>query len=278
MSYLDTTGRIFDIQRFSVHDGRGIRTIVFFKGCAFRCPWCCNPESQRFETETMLTSGVKKQVGSDITVRDAIAEAERDVAYYRRSGGGLTLSGGECLMQPEFARDLLRAAYEIGLTTAIESMACVPRESVTAVLPYLDTYLMDIKHTDAQKHKAFIGKDNVLTLENARYVASCAESQRAAAQRDASHVTELVIRVPVVPTFNATEEEISAIARFAASLKVVKTVHLLPYHRLGSGKYGGLGRTYSMAHISPPNDGQMEVLKNAALNAVGGKIDVIIGG
>ena len=148
MEYLDTTGRIFDVQRYSIHDGPGIRTIVFLKGCVLRCQWCCNPESQEYKIQTMKTPDGVKTMGRDVTVREMIELVEKDRPYYYRSGGGMTLSGGECLCQPEFARDLLRAAKERGINTAIESMACVPWKNIEMVLPYLDTYLMDIKHTN----------------------------------------------------------------------------------------------------------------------------------
>ena len=187
MEYLDTTGRIFDVQRYSIHDGPGIRTIVFLKGCVLRCQWCCNPESQEYKIQTMKTPDGVKTMGRDVTVREMIELVEKDRPYYYRSGGGMTLSGGECLCQPEFARDLLRAAKERGINTAIESMACVPWKNIEMVLPYLDTYLMDIKHTDQEKHKQFTGKPNGLALENARKVALSGQ-------------TNLVIRVPVIPT------------------------------------------------------------------------------
>ena len=124
MSYLDTKGRIFDIQRFSIHDGPGIRTIVFLKGCVLRCKWCCNPESQEYRIQTMMVQGEPRTIGRDVTVREVMETVEKDRAYYYRSGGGLTLSGGESLCQPEFARDLLRAAKEAGINTAMESMGC----------------------------------------------------------------------------------------------------------------------------------------------------------
>lgn len=171
MSYLDTRGRIFDIQRYSVHDGPGIRTIVFLKGCVLRCRWCCNPESQEYRIQTMKVLGEDKVIGKDTTVAEMIAEVEKDRPYYYRSEGGMTLSGGECLCQPEFARDLLRAAKERGINTAIESMACASFESIQEILPYLDLYLMDIKHTDPEKHRQFTGKTNELMMENARKVA-----------------------------------------------------------------------------------------------------------
>ncbi len=242
-----TKGRIFDIQRYSIHDGYGIRTIVFLKGCVLRCKWCCNPESQSFDVETMYVGGKPKVMGEDVTVEEVMDIVEKDRAYYRRTQGGLTLSGGECLCQPDFARDLLRAAKEAGITTAIESMACAKYEVIESILPYLDQYLMDIKHMNPEKHKAFTGRSNELMLENAKKVA-------------ASGMTELSIRVPVVPTFNDTPEEIAAIAKYAEQIGNVARIHLLPYHRLGQDKYDGLGRKYTLEEILPPSKETMQLL------------------
>lgn len=229
---LNTTGRIFDIQRFSVHDGPGVRTIIFLKGCFLRCKWCCNPESQKREIETMLVDGKEKIMGRDVTVAELMTEIEKDRIYYRRSGGGVTLSGGESLAQPDFAAAILRACKEKGINTALESTACAGYDKIQKLLPYLDLYLMDIKHTNSQKHKQFTTQPNELILENAKRLAADAK--------------ELIIRVPVIPTFNDTEQEIRDIAEFTKSLKTVKELHLLPYHRLGEDKYKGLGRTYEM--------------------------------
>ena len=144
MDYKKTKGRIFDIQRFSIHDGNGIRTIVFLKGCVLRCRWCCNPESQEYDIQTMMVQGKPKIIGQDITVEEVMETVEKDRPYYRRSGGGLTLSGGESLCQPEFARDLLRAAKEVGINTAMESMGYASYDVIESILPYLDQYLLDI--------------------------------------------------------------------------------------------------------------------------------------
>lgn len=247
---LQVRGRIFNIQRFSVHDGPGIRTIVFLKGCALRCRWCCNPESQHYEIETMVENGEQKTVGRDVTVGEVLFEVKKDWPYYRRSGGGLTLSGGESLCQPEFCRALLAAARREGLTTAIESTAYAPYEVIASILPHLDYYLMDIKHMNAEKHAAFTTRSNELILENAKKIA-----------RDARC---LIIRVPVIPTFNATPEEIGDIARFASSLPGVREMHLLPYHRLGIDKYTGLGRTYTLSDLEPPTEQTMRQLQQAA--------------
>lgn len=251
MDYLNTKGRIFDIQRYSVHDGPGIRTIVFLKGCVLRCRWCCNPESQEYRIQTMKVMGEEKVIGRDTTVAEMIAEVEKDRPYYYRSGGGMTLSGGECLCQPEFSRDLLRAAKERGINTAIESMACADFEKIRQLLPYLDLYLMDIKHTNPEKHKEFTGRSNELMMENARRVALSGQ-------------TRLIIRVPVIPSFNDTVEEIRGIAEFADALPGVEELHLLPYHRLGQDKYEGLGRKYLMDGILPLEPEKMKTLKMAA--------------
>ncbi len=242
---LDTKGRIFNIQRFSIHDGPGVRTIVFLKGCYLRCKWCCNPESQEWDIQEMNTAGKVKTVGEDVTVEYVLSEVERDRAYYRRSGGGITLSGGECLCQPKFSLALLKAAKEVGINTAIETAGYADREVVASIIPYVDTVLMDIKHINSEKHKAFTSRENEKILENARYIAENAK--------------ELIIRTPVIPTFNDTEEEIRNIAEFAVSIGV-KEMHLLPYHRIGSDKYAGLGRRYEMAHIEPPHNDRMQEL------------------
>ena len=263
MDYLNTKGRIFDIQRYSIHDGPGIRTIVFLKGCVLRCRWCCNPESQEYRIQTMKVLGEDKVIGRDVTVGEMIEAVEQDRPYYRRSGGGLTLSGGESLCQPDFARDLLRAAKERGINTALESMACAPYETIEKILPYLDLYLMDIKHTNPAKHKEFTGRANALMMENARKVALSGQCK-------------LIIRVPVIPTFNDTVEEIQGIAEFANTLPGVEHLHLLPYHRLGQDKYEGLGRPYLMEGILPPTAEHMQMLKNA-VHAVCG-LDCQIGG
>lgn len=252
--YLNVSGRIFDIQRYSIHDGVGIRTIVFLKGCALRCQWCCNPESQEFAIETMTVNGKKKTIGRDVTVREVMETVKRDMPYYGRSGGGLTLSGGESLLQPEFATALLRAAKDMGITTAMESMGFARFDVIKGLLPYLDTYLMDIKHMNPAKHKEFTGKENTMMVENARKIAE-------------SRMCELIIRVPVIPGFNDTEEELLAIAAYADTLPGVTQIHILPYHRYGEGKYEGLGRPYLLKDVPMLPEGKMERLKELVEDA-----------
>lgn len=250
MSIYQTKGRIFNIQRFSLHDGPGIRSIVFFKGCYMHCAWCCNPESQSYEIQTICENGKEKIVGKDVTVEEILPELLSDLPYYRRSGGGITLSGGEILAQPKFARDLLHACKENGLHTAVESTANASFDTIESILPYLDLYLLDVKHMDSAKHKQFTGAPNELILENAKKIAQSG--------------VELIVRTPVVPGFNDSAQEIKAISKFVASLQGVEEHHLLPYHRLGQDKYAGLNRNYALKDVEPPSREKMEYLLSVA--------------
>lgn len=246
-------GRIFDIQKFSVHDGPGIRTIVFLKGCVLRCRWCCNPESQNWEIETMTQPApdgkgtVKKTIGYEITVGEVIQTVLQDRPYYRRSNGGITLSGGESLCQPEFSRALLTACRENGITTAIETTLCAEWSVAESFLPLIDTFLVDIKHMDSAKHKEFTTQPNERILENAKRLAAAGAN--------------LVVRVPVIPTFNDTPKELHDIAAFAYETLGVSQMHILPYHRLGYDKYIGLGRDYPMGSLPSPDKEKMEMLR-----------------
>ena len=246
MEDLNVKGRIFDIQRYSIHDGGGIRTIVFLKGCPLRCKWCCNPEGQHYNVEKMTLGGKERIVGQDVTVGEIIDIVERDRIYYRRSGGGLTLSGGESLTQPDFAVALLKTAKERGINTAMESTGFADFSVISRYLPYLDLYLMDIKHMNSAKHKEFTSQPNELILENAKKITDAG--------------ARLIVRTPVIPTFNATKEEIGEIAKFASSLKGVTQMHILPYHRIGTDKYKGLNRDYSLTGIEPPSKELMNEL------------------
>jgi pyruvate formate lyase activating enzyme len=194
----------------------------------------------------MNVQGKPKIIGKDVTVEEVVDEVKRDMPYYRRSGGGVTLSGGEALFQPEFGSALLCVCKENGMNTAMESTGYADFKNIQMFLPYLDLYLMDIKHINSNKHKEFTGVPNELILENARKIAESG--------------TRLIIRVPVIPGFNDTIEEIKAIATFAKTLPNVTELHLLPYHRLGQDKYDGLNRNYSLTNIGPLSNERMEEL------------------
>jgi pyruvate formate lyase activating enzyme len=202
----------------------------------------------------MVFGGKNKIVGKDVSVGEVMNEVMKDSFYYKRSGGGLTLSGGESLLQPDFAVALLRAAKENGINTAIETTGFAKFDVIKKYLQYLDFVLMDIKHMNPEKHKEFCGHTNELVLENAKKI-----------QESGANLT---IRVPVIPTFNNTVEEISDIARFAKQLGV-KRLHLLPYHRMGEDKYAGLGRNYLLKGIEPMTDEYMRKLYDAAYGIFG---------
>lgn len=250
MDNRSVVGRIFDIQKFCTHDGTGIRTVVFLKGCILRCRWCCNPESQSYEIQEMKTANGKRIVGYDTTVGNVMHQVLQDLPYYRRSHGGLTLSGGEALCQTEFVSALLTVAKEHGIDTAVETTACLPYYMIEPHLPMLNTILLDIKHMNSEKHERFTTMRNELILSNARKMAEAG--------------AHIIVRVPTIPTFNDTEEEIRDIARFAASLPGVEEIHLLPYHRLGYDKYVGLNREYGMGDLTTPSAEKMERLRQVA--------------
>lgn len=243
---LNMKGRIFDIQRFSTHDGPGVRTIVFLKGCPLRCRWCCNPESQNYEIQQMNQKGKIKTIGKDVTVGEVVSEVLRDRPYYRRSGGGITLSGGECLWQPDFAIALLQACHQSGINTAIETTGFAEWSVIERFIPHVDLFLMDIKHINSVKHEEFTTRPNEQILANARRIAEKAK--------------KLIIRVPVIPGFNDTKEEIAEIAAFASSLPNVNEIHLLPYHSMGRDKYDGLNRPYLMGDTPSPTTEKMQEL------------------
>ena len=269
-------GVVFDIPRFSVNDGPGIRTIVFLKGCPLSCLWCCNPESQRREPDVMYDAkkcigcgkcmkacvhgaigpgnttwvdrskcvgcgecvnvcptGALTLKGEVMTVSEVIHVLRRDAHYFRKSGGGVTLSGGEPLMQWKYARELLKACKAQGWDTAIETTGYGSEEAIEAVIPYLDLVLLDCKSTDPVVHKRVTGVSNELIQKNARKIVSMAN--------------KVIIRVPTIPTVNASEEEFHRIAEYAKSLGV-DTVHVLPYHTLGQSKYEMLGKAYAMGY------------------------------
>jgi pyruvate formate lyase activating enzyme len=196
--------------------------------------------------QTMRSEGKSSSVGRDVTVAEVMRDIVQDRPYYARSGGGVTLSGGETFCQADFALALLKTCRAQGIRTAVETAGNVPFSAIEPALPYLNHVLMDIKHINSDKHREFTGSPNELILENARKIALLHN--------------DLTIRVPVVPTFNDTPGEIGAIAKFAASLPGVKRLHLLPYHRLGEDKYNRLGREYAMHGIDLPTNEKMKEL------------------
>jgi pyruvate formate lyase activating enzyme len=276
------SGTVFNIQKYSVHDGEGIRTIVFFKGCPLRCKWCSNPESQERRSEVAQNTGrclgtaacgyclkacsggalsvdglglppkldrrlcdgclacaavcpskALTAYGETRAVEDVLAVVEQDSVFYARSGGGLTLSGGEPLMQPDFALALLREARARHMNTAMETCGMAAWESLDAACAQLSEILFDIKVMDPKKHLAATGRDNGIILENF------------AKMRAKYPDLPTLVRTPVIPGVNDSPEDIQAIVDFVRCFPDTR-YELLPYHRLGTQKYAFLHREYPM--------------------------------
>jgi len=284
-------GQIFSIQRYSIQDGPGIRTTVFFKGCPLRCAWCSNPESQNLHAEIMVRQqkcegcgecvtacprdaivlvedvaqidrsicdrcmecveacpkGSLEVSGQEITIEEAVHECCQDEPFYRNSDGGVTLSGGEPLYQPEFALHFLEACKERSLSTALDTCGHAPWEVLEAVLAYTDLVLFDLKHLDSEMHLQGTGVGNDLILDNLR---RAVDSGRARAW----------IRVPVIHGYNDSEEHAEELARTVANMSVEK-VSLLNYHEWGKPKYGFLGRDYPFEGKVLEGRGKLERMK-----------------
>ncbi|MGT2924769.1 glycyl-radical enzyme activating protein [Streptococcus caviae] len=227
-------GIIFNIQHFSIHDGPGIRTTVFLKGCPLRCPWCSNPESQKHEPEEMMDASTKQSIimGEEKTVDEIMAEVLKDIDFYEESGGGLTLSGGEIFAQSDFAKAILQRAKSEGLHTAIETTAFAPHETFAELIQYADFIYTDLKHYSTLRHRKVTGVNNSLIIKNITYAFT--------------HNKIIVLRIPVIPDFNNSLEDAEQFAALFKDMRVNK-VQLLPFHQFGQNKYQLLYRSYAMA-------------------------------
>jgi pyruvate formate lyase activating enzyme len=233
---MDIEALINNIQRFSLHDGPGIRTTVFFKGCGLRCMWCHNPEGL---SPLPQTDAEGHLIGQRMTVADVMKEVERDIIFYQNSKGGVTVSGGEPLLQKDFVSELLKRCKEQGLHTAVETAGFVKWDAYESVLPYTDLFLHDLKVIDRDKHKKVTGQDNRLILENV--------------ERLSSLDTRVWIRIPFIPGVNDSSEDLLAFAEVISHLKHLEKVELMPYHSLGKDKYKRLGMVYPGEHIQEPS-------------------------
>jgi len=235
-------GVITDIQKFSLHDGTGIRTTIFLKGCNMCCNWCHNPETIVREPQNVFykekcihcghcdncPTGARIVVGRYLDVEEVIKEISADIPYYQSSGGGVTISGGEPLMQPEFTVALLKRCHEAGIQTAIETNLSLPFDCIEKLLPWLDQVFFDIKLWDDKAHREATGVSNAIVFENARKLAHTGKPA--------------LVRTPLIPGLTATKENIIAIAAFVHSLPNVTAYELLNFNPLGEGKYEALGK------------------------------------
>jgi pyruvate formate lyase activating enzyme len=290
-------GTVFNIQRFSLHDGAGIRTLVFFKGCPLACKWCSNPEGQSYSPELaykvakcigagecgLCTRACKHEavrmddqgrariernlcdncgecagvcpskaleiLGKPISVDEVIKKVEQDSAFYARSGGGLTLSGGEPVLQADFAIALLETARSRGIDTAVETSGFCKWDDLEAVCRRVNQIFFDIKSMDAQKHREWTRVDNEPILENLRKLVH------------AFPRLPLTVRTPIIPGFNDSVEDIALIRDFLNRITPSAHHELLAYHRFGEPKYQQLGKRYELEGVEPPSQEKMALLR-----------------
>lgn len=290
---------ITNISRCSLHDGPGIRTVVYFKGCPLRCRWCHNPETLSPRPQLLYLptkciccgecikvcpehhtvsdgkmkllrdgcsacgrcaevcpTGALTLAGEQKSVSEIMDEIKKDAHYYKSSGGGVTFSGGECLLHPEFVFELAKTCREEGIHTAVETALFVPWENVERVLPYVDLFFADLKIADSEKHKKFTGQPNELIIENLKKLSQSAK--------------ELIVRIPVIPSVNDSDGDI---AEFAGILKTLgsslKYVELLKYNNLAKSKYDIAGMTYESFADEPQTDERMKSLAASLAEASG---------
>ena len=301
----EARGVVFNIQRFSIHDGPGIRTTVFLKGCSLRCGWCSNPESIRLSPEIITRdikcircgkcveacsqqaitvventrtiqwekcnycmkcaevcpSGAIEAMGRYMTVAEVMDSVGRDASYYRRTNGGMTLSGGEPLVQWQFALKLLQEAKRRGLHTALDTTGYTDWEILDEILNFTDLVLYDVKHPNSARHQEATGVPNERILDNLRKTV-------------AKPGLKVWVRHPVIPQFSDSEEELEELCKLILTLKPsVEKISLLPYHKFGELKYAAMGKVYPWKGIPTISDEQIGELKKL-VESHGIKVDV----
>ena len=284
------SGVIYNIQRYSTHDGPGIRTTVFMKGCPLACWWCHNPEGREktpdhsiaasrciacgecvdacpegaalltpegpaVDTDHCIHCGAcaeacpteaRSFIGREISVEELMIEVGKDKIFYAESGGGITFSGGEPLMQPEFLLAGLKSCRDQCFHTVVDTSGTASWPVLEEVAAFADLLLYDLKHMDNTTHQEYVGTSNARILEN---LALLAESGQ-----------DVWVRLPLIPGVNDDEQNINATAVFLASLKTQYPLHLLPYHKVGSDKYRRMGKPYPMTGLEPPSREQTAII------------------
>ncbi|EPF6066879.1 [formate-C-acetyltransferase]-activating enzyme (plasmid) [Enterobacter cloacae] len=259
--------RIFNIQRYSLNDGAGIRTVVFFKGCPHRCPWCANPESISQKIETVrreskclhcapclrdadeCPSGAFERIGRDVTLDELEREVMKDDVFFRSSGGGVTLSGGEVLMQAPFATQLLKRLRRYGIHTAIETAGDAPLSRLLPLARQCDEVLFDLKIMDPEQARSVTAVNLPRVLENL-------------AQLVAEGIN-VIPRVPLIPGYTLTDANMASVLAFLLP-SGIRQLHLLPFHSYGEPKYRLLGQQWSMREVSPPTADEVAAMRRMA--------------
>lgn len=248
-------GLIFDIKRYSLHDGPGIRTTIFMCGCPLTCWWCQNPEGQKLDLEDVLKirynsksslTHTKELIGREVSVNEVISEIEKDRVFYEESGGGVTFSGGEPFTQHKFLNGLLDACQKLRFATALETCGYAIWEVVREVKDKIDLFLYDLKLIDDREHQEFTGVSNKLILSNLKKLDHEGKN--------------IIIRFPVIPEITDKEKSIHGMVEFMRSLKSVREIDLLPYNKLGKGKYEKLNRLNRLAHLETPSPERLNQL------------------
>ena len=256
-------GIIFDIVRNSYVDGPGIRTTVFFKGCNLKCKWCHNPESQNAKKEILFYKNkctecgrckdltcdneeffcfndAKEICGKNYSVDEVFLEIVKDKDFYETSGGGVTFSGGECLLQSEFLVEILKKCRENGIHTAVDTAGNVKWEVFERVMPYVNVFLYDIKCFSPKLHAEYTGVSNTLILENLKKLSTYFKG-------------DIYIRIPIIPEVNDSEEELKGICDFLEKIRFTK-LELLPYHLMGKHKYEASGQNFTQYKVPSEDD------------------------
>lgn len=252
-------GFIFDIKKFAIHDGPGLRTTIFFKGCPLDCRWCHNPESRQPGVQQMPSQQVRRctplttqedsrLIGKEVSVREVMKEIEKDVIFYDESGGGVTFSGGEPLLQPEFLRNLLLACREKELHTIIDTSGYIPWASLEAIREYADLFYYDIKLIDTELHKIFAGTSNHIILSNLEKLLELGH--------------KVVVRVALIPGITDTVENITGIRNYIAKLKGIGGISILPYNPVGEDKYRRFDMPVRIKGLKRQSSDQLKKIKS----------------
>jgi len=247
-------GLVFDIKRFAIHDGPGIRTTIFLKGCPLRCWWCHNPESQastvQFVNKEIKLDGKiyteKEQIGNLMTVEEVMNEIRKDMVFYEESDGGVTFSGGEPLMQSDFLIEIMELCKQEGIHTAIDTSGHTEPGNLKRIMKLADLFLFDLKMMNDITHLEYTGVSNELSLSNLKYLAR--ENK------------DVIIRFPVIPGVTDENQNLDEIMIFMKNFRL-NNIDLLPYHSIAKNKYMRLGLKYELSETEEPSEEQMEKLK-----------------